>query len=194
MDGRDSFFRLQQNQNMEATMERKTINTEDLLVRSHHLWATQWMLLTAGDFAAGHYNTMTVGWGSLGTMWGKPFAQVVVRPGRYTLEFLEQYDTFTLCAFPEQYRDALQLLGSCSGRDHDKIVESGLTPEASAAVAAPCFAEAELVVECRKMYWQDMDSQNFLDPAIAKNYPQKDYHRIYFGEIVAVSGTKSFQC
>jgi flavin reductase (DIM6/NTAB) family NADH-FMN oxidoreductase RutF len=174
-------------------MNRQPINVGDILVRSHHLWAKQWMLLTAGDFAAGKFNTMTVGWGSLGTMWERPFAQVVLRPSRHTREYMEQYDSFTLCAFPDKHRKALQLLGTRSGRDGDKIAESHLTPVASSAVAAPCFAEAELVLECRKLYWQDMEPANFLDPAIGKNYPKKDYHRIYFGEIVAVSGTDSFR-
>ena len=173
-------------------MDRKPIDVGNLLVRAHHLWAEQWMLLTAGVFVAGKFNTMAVGWGSLGTMWSKPFAQVVVRPGRYTLEFMAQYDTFTLCAFPEAHRGAVQLLGSKSGRDGDKIAESGLTPSASTVVAAPCFVEAELVIECRKIYRQDMDPSNFLDPTIDANYPQKDYHRVYFGEIVAVSGVEAF--
>jgi flavin reductase (DIM6/NTAB) family NADH-FMN oxidoreductase RutF len=173
-------------------MNRKPIDVDNLRVRSHHLWAEQWLLLTSGDFAKGQFNTMAVGWGSLGTMWGKPFAQVVVRPGRYTRRFMEEYDTFTLCAFPEDHRAAVQLLGTRSGRDGDKIAASHLTPVASSTVAAPGFAEAELVLECRKIYWQDMESANFADAAIDKNYPQKDYHRIYFGEIVAVSGTDSF--
>jgi flavin reductase (DIM6/NTAB) family NADH-FMN oxidoreductase RutF len=169
-------------------MDRKRIDIDDLRVRSHHFWDKQWLLLTAGDFAAGRFNTMTVSWGSLGTMWGKPFAQVVVRPGRYTREFMEQYDTFTLCSFPEACRRALSLLGSKSGRDGDKIAESGLTPAASSVVPAPCIAEAHLVIECRKIYWQDIEPAHFLDPAIAKNYPGRDYHRVYFGEIVSVSG------
>ena len=166
-------------------MNRKPIDVGDLLVRAHHLWAEQWMLLTGGDFAGGKFNTMAVGWGSLGTMWGKPFAQVVVRPGRYTREFMEQYNTFTLCAFPEEHREAVQLLGTKSGRDGDKIAESGLTPEPSCAVAAPCFAEAELAVECRKMYWQDMDPRGFVDKTIQDNYAANDYHRVYFGEILS---------
>jgi len=174
-------------------VKRKTIPADELVVRAHHLWAEQWLLLTGGDFAAGRFNAMTAGWGSLGTMWRKPFAQVVVRPTRYTREFMEKYDTFTLCAFPEEYRRALQLLGSKSGRNGDKIAESGLTPVAASRVAAPCFKEAELVIECRKMYWQDLDPSNFLDPDIVKNYPQKDYHRIYFGEIMAVEGSESWQ-
>jgi len=168
-------------------MIRDKLDINEFTVKTHHLWAEQWLLLASGDFAEGKFNTMTVGWGSLGTMWGKPFAQVVVRPTRYTFEFMEQYPSFTLCAFPAAYHDALQLLGSKSGRDGDKIAESGLTPSASTQVAAPCFEEAELVIECRKIYWDDIDPANFLDPAIDWNYPARDYHRIYFGEIAAVS-------
>jgi flavin reductase (DIM6/NTAB) family NADH-FMN oxidoreductase RutF len=174
-------------------MTRKPIPFDEFLVKAHHLWAKQSLLLTAGDFAGGRFNTMTVGWGSLGTMWGKPFVQVVVRPIRYTYEFMERYDTFTLCAFPEDYHEALQLLGTRSGRYVDKIAEVGLTPIASTRVAAPSFAEAELIIECRKIYWDDMDPAHFLDPDIERNYPQKDYHRIYFGEIVAICGERSYR-
>ncbi|NQT40714.1 MAG: flavin reductase, partial [Planctomycetes bacterium] len=137
-------------------MTAQSIPLDQLQARVHDLWANQWLLLTAGDFSTGHFNTMTVGWGSLGTMWGKPFAQVVVRPVRYTFEFIEQYDTFTLCAFGPSHRPALQLLGTRSGRDGDKIADAGLTPTASTEIAAPGFAEAELTLQCRKIYWDDM--------------------------------------
>jgi flavin reductase (DIM6/NTAB) family NADH-FMN oxidoreductase RutF len=173
-------------------MTHKHIPFNNLQVKIHRLWNQRWLLLTSGDFAAGHFNTMTVGWGSLGIMWGKPFAQVVVRPIRYTHGFMEQYDTFTLCAFPEAHRRALQLLGTRTGRDGNKIADSGLTPIASTQVAAPGFAEADLIIECRKMYWQDMDPAHFLDPDIDKHYPGKHYHRIYFGEVVAIYGTDAF--
>ena len=129
---------------------------------------------------------MTIGWGSFGVMWKKPFVQVVVRPTRYTYEFMERFDTFILCAFPEKYQKALTLLGTKSGRDCDKIQEAGLTPMAAPTVAAPAFAEADLIVECRKMYWQDVDPSHFLDNTIDENYPKKDYHRIYFGEILEI--------
>jgi flavin reductase (DIM6/NTAB) family NADH-FMN oxidoreductase RutF len=101
---------------------------------------------------------------------------------------MEQHDSFTLCAFPEKYRNALNLLGSNSGRHGDKIVESGLQPIASTKVAAPSFAEAELIMECRKIYWDDFKPDHFLDQRIHNNYPLKDYHRIYFGAIVAILG------
>ncbi|MBN1978845.1 MAG: flavin reductase [Anaerolineae bacterium] len=173
-------------------MTRKPISFEDLRANVHPIWSKQGMLLTSGDFSAGHFNTMTVGWGSLGVMWRRPFVQVVVRPTRYTHGFMEQYESFTLCAFPEAYRQALQILGTRSGRDGDKIAAAGLTPIASTQVAAPGFAEADLIVECRKMYWQDMDPSHFLDPAIESHYAKKDYHRIYFGEVVAVNGTEAY--
>ena len=173
-------------------MKRGSIALDELLVKSHYLWDKQWLLLTAGDFAAGHFNTMTVGWGSLGTMWGRPFAQVVVRPHRYTYGFMEQYDTFTLCTFPEEYRWAVNLLGTKSGRDGDKIAEAGLTPIGSTQIAAPGFAEAKLILECRKIYWDDLDPAHFVDPSIENHYAQKDYHRIYFGQILAIFGVELY--
>jgi flavin reductase (DIM6/NTAB) family NADH-FMN oxidoreductase RutF len=173
-------------------MTRKSISFDNLLTKTHDLWAHQYFLLTSGDFTKSHFNTMTVAWGSLGYLWEKPFAQVFVRPQRYTYEFMEQYPTFTLCAFPQSYREALEMLGTQSGRDGDKIAESRLTPIASQKVAAPSFAEAELIIECRKIYWQDLDSTHFLDSKIHKNYAMKDYHRIYFGEVVAIEGMDEF--
>lgn len=173
-------------------MERQTMALEDFLIRPHGVWNSQWLLLTAGDFQTREFNAMTVAWGSFGTMWNKAFAQVVVRPTRHTYGFIEQFETFTLCAFPAQYRNALTLLGTKSGRDSDKIAEAGLTPVAASVVAAPGFEEAELLIECRKMYWDDLNPEHFLAAEIDKNYPQKDYHRIYFGEIVALSGSVAY--
>jgi flavin reductase (DIM6/NTAB) family NADH-FMN oxidoreductase RutF len=164
----------------------KTVPFEKLHVRIHDLWMNQWFVLTSGDFSKGIYNAMTVAWGSLGVMWSKPFAQVVVRPTRYTFEFMEQYDSFTLCAFPEAYHKEMNYIGTHTGRSGDKIAAIGLTPIASSCVQTPSFAEAEFVIECQKMYWQDMDPTHFLEKSIEKNYPKKDYHRIYFGQIKAL--------
>lgn len=174
-------------------MERKTIAIEDFNINAYSFFEKDWLLLSSGDFSDGKYNAMTISWGSLGVMWGRPFAQVVVRPQRHTFAFMERYDTFTLCAFSRQYRRALNLLGTKSGRDGDKIAESGLTPTAASLVQAPAYAEASLVLECRKIYWQDYDPAHFLDPEIARNYPQNDYHRVYFGEILAVTGADFYR-
>lgn len=169
-------------------MNRQPIPINELVLRPQHLWDSQYLVLTAGDWEQNHFNAMTVGWGSMGVMWSMPVVQVVVRPTRYTYEFIERYATFTLCAFPPAFASAVQLIGTKSGRDGNKIAEAGLTPIASTCVAAPSFAEAELVFECRKIYWDDLAPAHFLDPRIESKYPRKDYHRMYFGEILAVLG------
>ena len=173
-------------------MKLKAIKPAEINVQIYDIWHKKWMLLTCGDFEKSEFNTMTVGWGSLGVMWNKPFVQVVVRDSRYTFEFMELFDTFTLTAFPDEYRPALQLLGSKSGRDGDKIKEAGLTPVSSVHVPSPAFEEAELIISCRKIYQDDMDPAKFKDAAIHEHYPDKDYHRIYFGEIVGISGTDDY--
>jgi flavin reductase (DIM6/NTAB) family NADH-FMN oxidoreductase RutF len=171
--------------------KRQTIPPGDFIARPTHLWAEQWLLLTAGDLSAKQFNPMTVAWGSFGTMWGRPFAQIVVRPQRHTLKFLERNPGFTLCAFGEEYREALNLCGSVSGATVDKIRESGLTPLAT-SVGAPGYEEAELIVECVKIYRQRIDPAGFVDKEIGKNYDKKDYHHIFFGEIKAVSGVSKY--
>ena len=147
-----------------------------------------WFLVTAGDFASRRFNTMTVSWGFLGTMWSKPVAQVVIRPQRYTREFLDEFDTFTVSAFPASFRKALALLGSKSGRDGDKIAEAGLHPVAATTVAAPTFAEATLTLECRKLFRQEMRDESFRDRSILPQwYPTHDLHIVYIGEVLAAT-------
>ncbi|BDF70421.1 flavin reductase [Oscillospiraceae bacterium] len=141
----------------------------------------RWMLITAG--APERCNTMTASWGGLGVLWGKQVATCYIRPQRYTFEFMEAGERFTLSFFGEEYRKALAFCGAKSGRDVDKIKACGLTVAAGAG-DAPYFEEADLVLVCKKAYWQDLDPSHFLDPEIEKHYPQKDYHRMYIGEIV----------
>ena len=159
------------------------LDPKDLQENVFSLIGERWMLITAGTGEG--CNTMTASWGGLGVLWGRPVATVYIRPQRYTLEFVEREDRFTLCFFGEQYRQALALCGSKSGRDVDKVKECGFTVETENG--APYFQEADLVLVCRKAYWQDMDPTHFLDGEIdGKWYPQKDYHRIFIGEIEAV--------
>jgi flavin reductase (DIM6/NTAB) family NADH-FMN oxidoreductase RutF len=174
-------------------MELVSIPVHDFVTRIHNLWDRKWFLLTSGDIEKKHFNTMTVSWGYLGIMWNKPVAVVVVRPTRFTYGFMEQYDTFTLSAFDKRYRKDLNLLGSKSGRDGDKIAETKLTVVPSEVVNAPTFNEAELIIECRKIYWDDFKPEHFLDPKIKQNYPSKDYHRMYFGEIQLIRGLESYR-
>ena len=142
----------------------------------------EWMLITAGK--PEKFNTMTASWGGLGVLWGRNVATVYIRPQRYTYEFVEQSDCFTISVFDESWRDALNLCGTKSGRDVDKIKECGFTVVEGEG-GAPYFEQARLVLVCRKLYWQDMDPDHFLDPEIdSRFYAQKDYHRVYVGEIV----------
>jgi len=173
-------------------MELIDIPFNSLRVNINNIWYDKWFLLTSGDWETGHFNTMTVAWGFLGIMWNKPLAVVVVRPGRYTFEFIEKYEDFTLSAFDSRYRKDLTLLGSKSGRDGDKISETNLNVIPSNIVASPSFKEAELIIECKKIYWDDLKPEHFINPLIDNNYPKKDYHRIYYGETLNISGIEKY--
>lgn len=159
----------------------KEITPEELNESACKLIGTDWMLITAGGIDS--FNMMTASWGGLGNIWMKNACYLVIRPGRYTYEFMERGDVFTLTFFDQKYRKALNLCGTKSGRDIDKVKETGLTPVASEA-GGVYFDEARIVLECRKMYFQDIDPKGFLDPTIEENYPEKDYHRLYIGEIL----------
>jgi len=173
-------------------MERIEISPERFVACPHDVWNNRWFLLTCGSFEKGEFNTMTVSWGSMGTLWNKPFVQVVVRPSRFTFQFMEKFNSFTLSVLPESYREALQLLGSRSGRDGDKIEEAGLTPIPSGKIEAPGFSEAELIIECKKIYFDDMEPHHFLDSETITHYPERDYHRIYYGEIITIYGSRTY--
>jgi len=162
----------------------REVKVTELSVDVVNLWMNRWLLLTSGTID--ECNMMTVGWGSIGYMWKKPFVQIVVRPQRHTRKYVEQSDSFTLCAFPEKYRKDLATLGTISGRNGDKLSKTGLTLKVSRRVASPSYNEAELILECRKIYYQDMDPRGFVDKTIQENYGENDYHRIYFGEILSV--------
>lgn len=160
----------------------KTIDIRDVKDNVVQLISDGWGLLTAGTTDS--FNMMTVSWGALGELWGKDVAIVFVRPQRYTLEFLEREDRFTLSFYDPAYRPALALCGSKSGRDLDKAAAAGLTPVA--ADGSVTFAQAKLTLVCRKIAVQPMDPAGFLDPAIAQCYENGDYHKVFVGEILKV--------
>lgn len=159
----------------------KSISPESVSDNVFKLVGKDWMLITAGR--EGKFNTMTASWGGVGVLWNKAIAWCVVRPNRYTYEFIEREEIFTLSFFEEKYRSILNICGTKSGREIDKIKETELTPVPTASKGV-YFAEARLVLECRKIYFQDIDPKNFLVPSISSNYPNKDYHRMYIGEII----------
>jgi len=161
----------------------KEIDPLELSMRPVDLWMNQWFLLTSGT--PDNYNMMTVSWGTIGCLWNKPIVQIFVRPQRFTYGFTEKHESFTLCSFPNQYKKALNILGTISGRDGDKLSKTNLTVKPSTKISAPSYAEASLILECRKIYKQNMDPQGFQDSSIQNHYPENDFHVIYFGEILA---------
>ena len=141
----------------------------------------KWALLTAGDREK--FNTMTVSWGGLGTLWGMDVATVYVKPIRYTHDFMERNDYFTLSFYPEGSRKALALLGTLSGRDGDKVSKSGLTPEF--LEQGVTFREAETTLVCRKIYRQDLEIAAMPEQVVKGFYKTEAPHTMYIGQVVA---------
>lgn len=143
--------------------------------------ANEWMLISAGDENA--HNMMTASWGFLGEMWGNDTAIAMIRPQRYTMEFVEKQDYYALSFYGEN-KDIHKVCGSMSGRDVDKTAKTGLTP--IFADNTVYFGEANLVIICKKMYVQEMEENCFTDQEPLKWYPNKDYHKMIFGKIEKV--------
>ena len=141
----------------------------------------QWFLVTAGNIEK--FNTMTASWGFMGVMWNQNCAITVIRPQRYTKEFIDNSEYFTMSFFGEECRDALKFCGANSGRNCDKMEKTGLTPvEVENSVA---FEQAEMVIVCKKLYAQQLNKDSFVIGEICDaNYGAGDFHIAYYGEIV----------
>lgn len=140
-----------------------------------------WMLISAGS--PEKFNSMTASWGGIGFMWNKPVAFAVIRPTRYTFEFVESRKRFTLSFFSQNYKKALGIFGSKSGRDCDKVAESRLTPFFTES-GAPAYEEAKLILDCSAIYSQTLDESAFLDSeALKKWYSSDPLHKLYVAEI-----------
>lgn len=166
----------------------RRIPIEELNINPVTKIANDWMLITAGNKERG-YNTMTASWGHMGSIWGsgggKPSVVIYVRPQRYTKEFIDREELFTLCFFSEEYKKQLGYLGAHSGRDEDKIKIAGLNVLFGEDYSY--FEEAELVLVCRKLYHAPILEEGFVDKSVVdKMYPKKDFHEMYVGEIIDV--------
>ncbi len=141
-----------------------------------------WMLITAGN--PDHFNMMTASWGTLGILWHKPIAICFIRPQRYTFRFTEKSSYYTLSFFEEKHRGILQACGSKSGKNTDKIKETGLVPLAT-GLGNIGYEQARMILECKKLYADNLKEENFIIPDIAvQHYKNKDFHRFYIGEVV----------
>ena len=140
----------------------------------------KWMLVTAGD--SNKANTMTASWGGAGVLWNKNVVTCYIRPQRFTRELIDANENFSVSFLPEEFRKQLVYCGRVSGRDEDKITGSGLTLLND--YAAPCFEEADTVLICKKIYVGELKPQGIVYPEHDEaNYPAKDYHIVYIGEI-----------
>ncbi len=149
----------------------------------------QWLLITSGKpgECGKDYNTMTASWGGLGFLWGKPVAFIFVRPNRHTHSFIEAEQGLTLSFMPENSRDKLVYCGRNSGRDVDKTAETGLRPHVLES-GLITFEDAELVLECRKLYRTRLQQTDFCDWAEVSPrwYNETDpLHDMYICEITA---------
>ena len=163
-------------------MSFQKIDVKNLQENPWKIIGDDWMLITAERDGA--VNTMTASWGGVGIMWGKTVATAYIRPQRYTKEFVDAGDFFTLSFFGGNEKKALGYLGRVSGREEkNKIEKSGLHERM--LEGNPTFEEAALVLVCRKLYAQEMKPECFFGTEeIEKWYPEKDFHTMYIAEIV----------
>ena len=143
------------------------------------LFDRDWTLITVKDGDSA--NAMTASWGGIGILWNKPVAFLFVRPQRHTYTLLQKEERFSLCFLDEQYREALRICGTKSGKEGGKLAAAGLTKNYEKSI--PFVGESRLVVFCRKCYAADLEQDAFLDKALLSNYRAGDLHRMYIAEI-----------
>lgn len=162
----------------------KEIPVTELQDNVVQLIGEDWMLVTAGSIDS--CNTMTASWGGIGHLWNMPVAFIFIRPQRFTYQFTEKEDYFTLTFFEEKDRNILNFCGSNSGKFVNKIKETGLTP-LQTENGNVYFKQARLVIECQKVYADFLNYEGFIDKTIPETvYPKNDFHKMYVGKILKV--------
>jgi flavin reductase (DIM6/NTAB) family NADH-FMN oxidoreductase RutF len=139
-----------------------------------------WALVSAGSKAKA--NAMTISWGGVGVLWGKNVAFIFIRDSRYTKEFIDGSEFFSISFMGEEYRDALNYCGSYSGRDTDKVFKAGLTWNYKHSI--PFIDEGNFVFICHKLSATRLTEDSFISPDIKKWYADGDMHTMYIGEIM----------
>ncbi len=159
-------------------------SVEDISGNFFKMLDKEWMLITAGNINS--FNTMTASWGGFGVLWNMPVATIYIRPQRHTFLFAERSEYFTLSFFHSEHKDILKFCGTKSGRDYDKVKETGLIAFTTGFEAVG-FEQAKMILECRKIYADDIKPEKFIsENLIKKVYPGKDFHRLFIGEILNV--------
>lgn len=161
----------------------KKFNVREDFAENGFQWFHDAELLAAGDREKS--NAMTIGWGGIGTLWGGTALTVYVAEKRYTKEFMDRSEYFTVMAFDVAHSNVLNYMGRQSGRDGDKAKALGLHT-AYTENGTPYYTEAEMVIECRIMYAAPFDPQYFKSDApknMYRNFPA-GVHTMYIGEVV----------
>ena len=163
-------------------MTMQEISYHDLDLNAVESVKDGWLIVSSGNPEMG-WNQMTVSWGSIGCIWNRPAITVYIRPQRYTRKFIDGSERFTVSVFdPQKYRKELQMLGTLSGRDCDKLKVTGIAAMYDEDVIL--YPEAELNFVCRTMYQAPIRAEGFREEKIrADVYPEADYHDLYIGEI-----------
>jgi len=138
-------------------------------------------------------NAMTIGWGSIGIYWGKPIFVAPVRESRYTYGCIEKTGDFTVNVLPRKLADLAMFCGTVSGRDHDKLAEARLTAVSSQHVKSPIIGECLLHYECKVLHKNDLAPKTVVKEVMRTCYPKGDYHRFFFGEILAVTADRNLR-
>ena len=165
------------------------MNLKDFKLAPLYTLDKEWALVTVGD--KNKYNTMTVSWGGLGTLWHKPVVTIYIRLNRYTHELLQDQDIFTLSFYDDEYKKDLGVLGTKSGRNEDKISETKLTVDFLEKGIS--FKEAKLTIICKKIYSQKLDVNNILNnqEEITKFYEKDPIHEMFIGEVIDIIDKRS---
>lgn len=172
-------------------MQKQTIPVTELRLQPFTAFNPEGVLLVCGDEPS-NANPMTISWGMFGIMWGKPVVMVMVRPTRYTWDFIIKAPDFTVNWMPDDWTDALHICGTKSGREIDKFAATGMVPISATQVGSPVIAESDLSLECRILYRESLKPDQFLDRSILDMY-KEDFHGLFFGEVVAATGLERFR-
>jgi flavin reductase (DIM6/NTAB) family NADH-FMN oxidoreductase RutF len=125
---------------------------------------------------------MVIGWASIGVIWGLPVMVVLVRPSRYTYGFIEETGLFTVNVPTPEMRELVQVCGTRSGRDVDKLAQ--VETSMGQKVACVTLDASSVIYECQVVHRNDVVPSALLPEIASRAYPQGDYHRLYYGQIV----------
>jgi flavin reductase (DIM6/NTAB) family NADH-FMN oxidoreductase RutF len=161
---------------------RKEIEISSVFKETEEFMKRDGVILLAGNPP----NPMTIGWGTIGYIWGKPIFTILVRPSRFTFALMESSTEFTVNLLPDEFARQLSLCGTKSGRNTDKLTECGFHTEQGINLMSPYLKESSIHFECRIVHKHDLIPEN-LDISIARRYyPSDDFHKVYYGEILGV--------